>query len=270
MKMINTIAVCAVLFFAYRFNFIVGIAVTLLTVGIGVYNYLPEFYRIKGRKYFASADYVSARNMFKKAVDTGHAKADIKMEYSYVLLRTGEIDEAEQIVNNMLAYKIKPEYRNKAIIQRCMCYYKKGNFDEAYEDAMELYNDGYRSIMLYGMIGYFKIVKDALSNDTFNFCKEAYEYADDDRDIRDNLAICYYNRGEYEKAKEISDKVLEDKPKFVEAWYHAAQIDNKLGLYKDALEKLEYIKDCNRSFMTTISEEAVVALREEISAKIKK
>ena len=59
------------------------------------------------------------------------------------------------------------------------------------------------------MLGYFKILKEPMSDDTFNFCCEAYDYADDNRDICDNMLICYYNRGEYEKAKEISDIILE-------------------------------------------------------------
>ena len=84
------------------------------------------------------------------------------------------------------------------------------------------------------------------------------------------MLICYYNRGEYEKAKEISDKVVETSPKFVEAWYHAAQVACKLNDYEDALEKLEHIKECRRSFMTTISEEEIAKLRADIEAKIKK
>ncbi|MGN1115602.1 MAG: hypothetical protein ACI4TH_03455, partial [Candidatus Ornithomonoglobus sp.] len=71
------------------------------------------------------------------------------------------------------------------------------------------------------------------------------------------------------EAKKISDKVLEKQPKFVEAWYHGAQIDNKLGDYDGALEKIEKIKDCNRSFMTTVSEDEVEALKAEVTAKRK-
>ena len=191
MKFMYAILLCIILVFVYNYNILVGIIVSLLLLGYGIYHYLPQIYSMQGRKYFKAGNYDAAKLLFKKAVDTGHAKGDIRMEYSYILLRTGDIDEAEQIVNNMLCYKIKPEFRGRAIIQRCMCYYKKGNLDEALEDGMELYNEGYRSIMLYGMLGFFKILKDPMSEETFNFCREAYEYVDDDRDIRDNLLICY-------------------------------------------------------------------------------
>ncbi len=268
MKFIWVILLCAALFFVYRYSLLLGIILSVVLVLYGIYHYLPQIYRYKGRVYFNEGNYAAAKRMFKKAVDTVHAKGDIRMEYSYILLRTGDIEEAEQIVNNMLCYKIKPEYRGRAIIQRCMCYYKRGNIDEAIEDGMELFNEGYRSIMLYGMLGFFKILKDPMSQETFDFCMEAYDYADDDRDICDNLLICYYNRGEYEKAKEISDQILEKSPKFVEAWYHGAQIDYKLGNYAEALEKLEKIGECHRSFMTTIPEKDVEALTEEVKKKL--
>ncbi len=157
MKFIWVILLCAALFFVYRYSLLLGIILSVVLVLYGIYHYLPQIYRYKGRVYFNEGNYAAAKRMFKKAVDTGHAKGDIRMEYSYILLRTGDIEEAEQIVNNMLCYKIKPEYRGRAIIQRCMCYYKRGNIDEAIEDGMELFNEGYRSIMLYGMLGFFKI-----------------------------------------------------------------------------------------------------------------
>lgn len=270
MKFLNVIIVLALLFFLTKYNLFLGLAAFVVVMAYLIYTNIPVIYRAKGRKCYMDGDYQGAKKYFKKAVDTGHAKGDIRIEYSYVLLRTGDIDDAEAVVNHMLAYKIKPEYRTRAIIQRCMCYYKQGNLEEAMADATDLYNDGFRSIMHYGMLGFFKIIADPMSQDTFDFCKEAYEYADDDRDICDNMLICYYNRGEYEKAKEISDKVVETSPKFVEAWYHAAQIACKLNDYEDALEKLEHIKECRRSFMTTISEEEIEKLRADIEAKLKK
>ncbi len=269
MKLLVAFIIGAVIFFAYKSSILIGLIVSAALVLYGLYHYLPDIYRIRGRKAFAEADYKSAKEMLSKAVKTGRANTDILMEYSYILLRTGDIDEAAQIANNVLCYKIKPESRGRAVIQRCMCYYKQGNLEEALADATELYDDGYRSMMLYGMLGYFKLIKEPMSEETFNFCKEAYDYASDDRDICDNMLICHYNRGEYEIAKEISDSVLESNPKFVEAWYHGAQIDDKLGNYKDALEKIKKIDECNRSFMTTISEEAVINLKEEIEKKMK-
>lgn len=268
MKIIYALSSAIILFVAWAKSPLWGIAATLFILFILVYMRLPELYQIKGRKAFAQADYSGAKKWFEKAVKTGRAKIDTSMEYSYILLRTGDVDEAERIVSNILARRISDKYKGRAIIQRCMCYYKQGNLEEALEDASELYNDGYRSIMLYGMLGYFKIISEPMSEDTMNFCLEAYDYDSDDRDISDNLAICYYNRGQYEKAKKIADRLIETNQKSVEAWFHSALIDYKLGMYKEAQEKLAKTDECNRSYMTTISLEEIENLKNKIREKM--
>ena len=83
------------------------------------------------------------------------------------------------------------------------------------------------------------------------------------------MTICYYNRAEYEKAKKISDTVIEKNPSFIEGWYHGAQIDYAMGNYKSAKNKLDKISDCTRSPMTTISESDVNSFMEKVSLKLK-
>ena len=243
--------------------FIAALAVYLISIII------PFTYKFKSRKALANGDFVNARLYYKKALKCSKYNFKTQIEYVYIIMRTGDFEEALNAMNRLLSYKMEPKTRNLATIQRCMCYYKTGNLEEAYKDAQELYDDGYRSIMLYGLLGYFKILKAPLADETFEFCTEAYEYADDDRDICDNLLICYYNIGEYNKAKEISDAVLEKEPMFVEAWYHGAQIDIALGDYKSAREKLDRIPDCNRSPMTTIPEKDVEKLSKTVDEKLK-
>lgn len=231
--------------------------------------FIPFSYKYKSRKALANGNFADAKRYYQKALKSSKYNFKTQMEYVYIILRTGDFEEALSVMNKLLSYKMEPQNRNLATIQRCMCYYKTGDLDSAYNDATELYNDGYRSIILYGLLGYFKILKSPLSDETFNFCQEAYEYADDDRDICDNMLICHYNRGNYVKAKEISDSVLEEDPKFVEAWYHAAQIDVALGDYKSAREKLDKIPECNRSLMTTIPEDDVRKLDDTVNKKLK-
>ncbi len=267
MGILTIIIILAVVVFAFICNPIAGCIVSAAIIAYSIYTMIPTFYRIKGKSFFSQGNYSDAKRMYKKAVNTGRAKLDLKIEYAYILMRTGDFQDAEGMLNSILCNRaIKPDVRGRTILQRCMCYYKQGNINEAVQDAKELYDEGFRSIMMYETLGYFKTVLEPDSQETFDFCMEAYEYADDDRDICDNLLICYYNRGEYKKAREISNTILEGNPKFVEAWYHAAQIDYKLKEYDAAIEKLEHIKDCNRSHMTTISEEEIESLRSEIKS----
>lgn len=266
---ISVLVVGILLFMAYKFNVFAGLALSVIVLGLCVYMFLPAYYRSKGARCFDEGDYKGAKNWYEKAINTKRAKSDIRIEYSYILMRTGDINRAERVLDELLRYKMKPETKARAIVQRCMCYYKKGMLDEAVADGMELYDSGIRTTMLYGMLGFFKIVKAPMAQETFDFCMEAMDYADDDRDIMDNMFICYYNRGEYEKAKELSDKILSCQPKFIEAWYHGAQLDYKMGNYEEASEKLERIKDCNRSYMTTVSEEEIAELASKVGSRLR-
>ena len=245
----------------FKWNAIVGLILTVLMLGLVAYNKRPSFYAIKGRTAFANGDFAEAKRWYEKAMNTGKAQVSTRIEYSDALMRIGKFEEAEQVLNNILRYKLKPENEKVAKLRRCMVYYKMDNLKEAYEDAMEIYNDGYKTTYLYGLLGYLKIQMDKNGDDTLAFCQEAYDYNSDDRDITDNLAICYYNKGEYEKAKELSDKILEGNPQFVEAYYHGALIEYALKNYKKVIEYLDKTPDCRWSTMTTVTKEEVEELR---------
>ena len=99
---------------------------------------------------------------------------------------------------------------------------------------------------------------------TLKLCEEAYDYNSDDRDIKDNLSICYFRKGEYEKAEKISDELVVAAPNFVEGFYHGIQIAMKLNKYDKAAEYAEKLKECKRSGMTTVTEEEVNKLIQEV------
>lgn len=244
-----------------RWNPIIGALISFAILIIFIYNKRPVFYVVKARTAFSKGQFAEAKRQYQKAMKTGKAQVATRIEYADALMRTGHFEEAEQQLNNLLRYKLKSEHEKPAKLRRCMVYYKLNNLQEAYDDAMEIYNEGYKTTYMYGLLGYFKILKDKLSDETLEFCKEAYEYNSDDRDITDNLAICYYNRGDYEKAKKLSDKILKDDPKFVEAYYHGALIEYALGNYKKVIELLDKTPNCRWSTMTTVTRGEVEDLK---------
>ncbi len=85
-------------------------------------------------------------------------------------------------------------------------------------------NEGYRNSSIYGMLGYFKLLRNDDLDETTKLCEEAYDYNSDDRDIKDNLSICYFRKGEYEKAEKISDELVGSAPNFVEVFITAYRL----------------------------------------------
>ena len=96
MKFINVILVALALFFAYRKNWIVGVLVTLLVIALGIVYFVPQILRARARMAFAKGEFDEAEKWFRLSIKTKRANPDIRMEYAYVLLRTGKVDEAEQ------------------------------------------------------------------------------------------------------------------------------------------------------------------------------
>lgn len=231
-----------------------------------IYLGIPNYHVIKAQGAMADGDYKKAIRSYKKAIATKRAGANVKINYAYTLMRVGEFDRAESVLDDVIRLdnSKNEDIKNAAKQQLCMVYYKQGRMREALSSAYKMFNDGYKNSNLYAMLGYFKILCNEPIDDVTRFCEEAYEFNSDNRDIVDNLSICYYKQGRYKEAKELSDKILEKNPQFVEAYYHGAQIAIKCGDTKRAKELASKIDSCNRSDMTTISESEVNKLKREV------
>lgn len=265
MNLFFIIVATLLVIFGFKASVWLGILAILIVAVCSIYKYKPSYYALKGNNAFMAGDENGARELYKKAYDTGRTDIKIKTSYAYVLLRTGYADEAENVLNPIIsAAGLAPEKKNLAKQQRCMVYYKQGRLDEAIEDAEAMLNEGFKTTNLYSMLGYFKLLRNDDIEETTRFCEEAYEYNSDERDIKDNLTLCYLKKDELEKAEKISDELVELAPEFVEGFYHGIQIALKLGKYDKAREYADKLENCKRSSMTTVSEEDVERLIQEV------
>lgn len=268
MTLLYILAACAAVFFAFNINVWAGVALVAVIIGAGIYYYIPRYYAAKGNQAYYAGDDEKAYQLYKKSYETGRSTVNIKASYAYVLMRTGREDEAEKVLDPIIRVKsLDPKKRNMAKQQRCMVYYRQGRLDEAIEEVQALFDDGYINSNVYGMLGFFKLLRGDDLNETLKICEAAYEYNKDNRDILDNLAMCYYRLKRYEDAERISNELLEKSDSFVEGCYHGAQIAVALGKYGRAEEILEKLPECKRSAMTTVSEEQIEELKREIESK---
>lgn len=266
MTFIYVLAAIAVILVAFKFSVYLGIAAVIIIGGYGVYRLIPSYYTMVGNKAFQAGDEQTARVWYKKAYDTGRTKITFKVNYAYLLLRLGEADEAEKVLDPIIRVKSLPMAKKyPAKQQRCMVYYKQGRLDEAIEDAQSMMNEGFKTTQLYGMLGYFRLLRNDPIDEVTAFCEEAYDYNSDDKDIKDNLSLCYYKSGRYEEAEKISDELVKLSPNFLEAYYHGAQIALKLGKTDKAKEYAEKIDQCRRSALTTVSQEDIDKLKKEVN-----
>lgn len=255
----------AAVFFAFQINIWLGIGVIALIIGFGIYHFIPSFYVSKANQAFEAGNEELAYEWYKKAYDTGRTNVQMKSSYAYILLRTGRQDEAEKVLDPIIRVKgLDAKKRNLAKQQRCMVYYRQGRLDEAIAEAEELYESDYKTSNIYGMLGYFKLLRGDDINEVLKICEEGYEYNKENRDILDNLAMCYYRVGRYEDAERISDELWEVTDTFIEGCYHGAQIALAMGKYDKAADYIKKTAECKRTKMTTISEEEIETLKRQI------
>ncbi len=246
-------------------NPIAGVAASAIFLLYAFAKFLPNILALKGNKRYSSGDTEGALKYYKKAVGTGRASDKIKLYYALMLLRSGRPDEAEQAFDKIILRQSADKADKIAARQyRCMAYCKQGRIDEALEDANELFDDA-RNSTTYSLVGYLMHLTNTNLADLLSLCKEGYEYNPDARDIADNYLLALIKSGDYTAAKEVGNKLIDDNPTFIEAYYHMALCEKALGNKKAATELLSHIPECNRTYLTTVSEEEVDALLKEVS-----
>ena len=271
-NLIWTVLAVLVIVFAFKKSVITGIIVLLIGAAYLAYRMYPRLYAARGQKAFAEGDYEKTKEYSEKVYR--RMNFNQRVSYAYMLIRMGDYDRALEILNAYISLKnLDPKDKNTAKRQRCLAYYRLGRYSEALRDAEEVRESGFVTNTLYGLMGMLMLVLNKDLDETTKLCEEAYDYDEDDRDIQDNVSICYYLQGDYDMAKEINGYVREENPEFTEGYYHGAQIAIKRGEYREAREMLDKIPSCNRTVMTTVTEEAVKVLSDEVddllSGKIK-
>ncbi|MDO4618357.1 MAG: hypothetical protein Q4B31_02420 [Clostridia bacterium] len=238
-------------------NPILGAIVLTLALLYLVFMGYPKILAIKGNAAFSSGDTEKALRLYKKAAMSANSNAKTRTTYAVLLLRSGAPESAEKEFTRVVSSGLfKAEEKNYAKQYRAMAYYKLGNLKDAIDDAKEVYSTTH-STQIYSVLGFLMTVSGEAKEDILAFCEEAYEYNSDERDIIDNLVVALTLNGELIRAKELAQKLTEEQPGFVEGFYHLAVICKMQGDIDGLKKAAEGLKDTNRSYMTTVTEEEV-------------
>jgi len=235
-------------------------AIIIVVILFIIYKATPAIIREWGRTVGAAGDFKKALKFLKFAVMLS-PNVKNKNIYGYILMQNGKFRDAVNVFNEIILDRaILPANKITAKVYRAMAKCKLGEKEDALEDAEEVFKS-VKNTLTYALLGY---MRQSSGDAALDFCLEAYDYNDDDRDICDNLAVAYYMTGDLESARDMAEEIREKFPAFVEGFFHSAQIAVKLGDKKSALEFLEQIDCCNRTMMTTISVDDIEALKDEL------
>ena len=245
----------AITWLAFSYNVLLGFGVLVAFLLFLFWWQRPNLLTIRGQNEYARGNNNKALSLLKKAHSMGRTSPANNIVYAYILLRCGQHEEAAKVLNMVLfSSRLKPAERMKAKQNLSLVRYRQGDFEEATRLMQEVFTS-YKNSSVYGCLGYYKILSHA--PDAMNFALEAYEFNPDDKVIVDNLIQLYIERGQIDKAKELSDKTLAAGNEGVEIFYHAGQVALALGRKQEARTFFIKASEAPRSFMTTVSEEEI-------------
>lgn len=249
---------------AYAIGLIPGLFISVLVLGILLYRRFASLCMAVAMRRYVKGKKNQAMDWFERGYKSG-MKTNEKLTYAYYLLREGRIGKCEEVLNGMLVFRsLKDAERYQAKSNHAMLLMKTGRLYEAVEELEDIFPH-YKNSTMYESLGYCYLVQGNLQK-AREFNEEAYEYNSDDAIILDNMMQTYAKQEEFEKAYELSQKLMEKNPSFREAYYDTAIVEYQLGKTEDALTRLEHALTIPTSFLTTVGDDIIHALQERITS----
>ena len=235
--------------------------VALLAIMIVYYFYI-NYYNIKGQISAAKGMPEKALVYFEKGYDR-KPNVTNTMQYGYLLLRMGDYEKAERIINStFLLSKVTEADKDRARMMLALIKWKDGNLDEAIELYEALLEKG-ENTTVYANLGFLYIQQGNI-NKAYEFNKTAYEYNDASNVIADNFAECCVLKGDEETAYEILSKAVNSSMPIGENYFHFAKLLAKRGEFEDAKKYIGLAKSMSINSLSGITEDDIKSLEEEI------
>lgn len=216
---------------------------------------------IMAKMKYNKGDIDGAEKIYEKVFKKTTPSADNQLMYGYILLRKGKLEQARTTLAVASMSKAKPAMKSRIKAMRALVSWKEGDINTAIEMLEDVISE-FKNTAVYQDLGLLYILKGDKEK-ALNFNLEAYDFNADDNVIMDNLAEAYALCGEIEKSEEIYKKLMENEPRFAEAYWGYGELLIKKGEKEKGLELMKKSLDKRITFLSILQ-------REEIEALIKK
>jgi len=231
-----------------------------------LYSQRSIFYQVLATRAYKKGDMDRASGWLEKACSAAKGRPSVKILYGYLLLKTGKLEEAEKVFEELLNSNIDNAGLLQAKSNYALVLWKKRQLKDGIKMLEDVFSN-YKNTTIYGSLGYLLIL-DGDMNKALNFNKEAYEYNSSDPVILDNLGYTYYKIGNIKKAEEIYRKLIGLNPNFPEAYYNYSCVLKDLGMTESALEMAKKAKNYRLSYLSNLKEEELDNYLEELQSLI--
>lgn len=203
---------------------------------------------------------------FRKACSSKRIAPFTKVRYAFTELKLGDVKKARHMLMLVTADPKIPQnikYEAKAVF--ALVLYKEGNLEDAKEVMDEVF-ENYKTTNIYCTMGYLYNILNA-PKDAVKFNEEALDYNDEHPVLLDNYGQALYLDGQYDKALEVYQNLMEKKPNFPEAFYNYALVLRQKGDYVNAFEALCKAVKCPFNNLSTVTKEGVCSLLEKVEVE---
>lgn len=254
-KLLYFIAIFAVLWFAKRYGFWAASGILLLIILFTIWKKRAKLLTVlASQAYFGKGDVQKGEKYYKAAYNTGIMTADNKISYSSFCLRENRFEKGRRLLNEVInSSRTTTEEKIKAKHNLAVLIWKQGDLDEALR-ILEIVHKEMPTTSTYGTLGVLYLEKAKRDSDyefISAFLVEAYDYNGDDRTIADNLGEFYLMTKDYEKAKEIYDKLLKAELMTPMPYYNYGLVLKNIGDSEGAAEAFR--KALTRRFTTVLT-----------------
>ncbi len=216
---------------------------------------IRSFHTTAARMSGANQDYKSALTHWEAAY---RKKPDQNkgIQYGYLLLRSGEFEQAEMIFNEVLQMeKLSEQNKLQTEMMLGLVAWKKGDLVGAIQLYEELHKQGENTV-IYANLGFLYLLRDQ-AEDTLPFLQQAYEYNDTNPVIMDNLAECYIRMERWEKAEELMEKAVKQPRPIAENYYHYAVVLEHKEEFEDALSFYQKAEKIDLNVLSGLNREEI-------------
>lgn len=175
---------------------------------------------------------------YRKAWD-----ANIRLDYAAIIASTfiqrGDAQYGKEILESIIAKSPGTELADTSKVAMSMAYWRLGDLQGAIDLLEDVRESGFSDKNLYTNLGTYLLEKGDYKR-AKKINDEAKKLGPESPGITDNRGWYYIATGDWNNAKKVYEELTEErKPKFPEAYVHAAQVKIHFGEYEDAIDLLE-------------------------------
>lgn len=239
-------------------NILITLAVFAVILAVVLFIFRANLLLLAGMNVFGK-NREKGLKLMRSAYKTGKLKPSAQLYYAYIILRNGELDEAETVMNKATVigkHALKEEELKACEFNRAIITWKRGDLNSAIMEMEELYSEGYKTRGLYGSLGSFYNLNKEYDK-AIELSIEGMDFNPDDLVTQDNLGQAYIGKGMLDEAIAVYDKLLAKVPAFLEAYYNYATIMENRGMLTEAKEYYEKALTYEEKYLSTVTHDEI-------------